>query len=121
MNNVILTGRLVKSADLHYIPGTETPVATFTLAVDRDYTKKDGSRDTDFIPIEVVGKVAEFCVKYLTKGRLVAIQGSLRFEKYNTKDGQPRTFAKVRARNVQALDKKKEREDYYTEEGSVAQ
>lgn len=119
MNNVTLTGRLTKNADMHYIPGTETPVATFTIAIDRDYTKKDGSKDTDFIPIEVVGKVAEFCAKYLTKGRLVAIQGSIRIDRY-VKEGQNRTFTKVRARSVQALDKKKEREDYY-EEGSTVQ
>ena len=107
MNNVTLTGRLTKNADMHYIPGTETPVATFTIAIDRDYTKKDGSKDTDFIPIEVVGKVAEFCAKYLTKGRLVAVQGSIRVDRYQDKNTQEfRVFTKVAGRSIQALDKK---------------
>ncbi|MDY2737455.1 single-stranded DNA-binding protein [Intestinibacter sp.] len=104
MNNVVLIGRLTKDPELRYIPGTGTPVATFTLAIDRDYTKKDGSKDTDFIPIEVMGKSAEFCANYIAKGRLVAIQGSIRVDRYQTQSGENRTFTKVSARNVQALD-----------------
>lgn len=107
MNNIILTGRLTKSPELRYIPGTQTPVATFTIAVDRDYTKKDGTRDTDFIPVEVMGKVADFCVRYLGKGRLVAVQGSIRIDRYQTKAGENRTFTKVSARTVQTLDSRK--------------
>ena len=56
MNHVVLIGRLTKDPELRYIPGTGTPVATFTLAIDREYTKKDGTKETDFIPIEVIGK-----------------------------------------------------------------
>ena len=59
MNHVVLIGRLTKDPELRYIPGTGTPVATFTLAIDREYTKKDGTKETDFIPIEVIGKSAE--------------------------------------------------------------
>ena len=106
MNNVILTGRLTKDVELKTIPTTGTIVATFTLAVDREYTKKDGSKETDFIPVEVYGKASEFCLNYLGKGRLVAVQGSLRFDKWNAPDGQYRTFAKVTARTIEALDKK---------------
>ena len=50
MNHVVLIGRLTKDPELRYIPGTGTPVATFTLATDREYTKKDGTKETDFIP-----------------------------------------------------------------------
>jgi len=106
MNNVILTGRLTKDVEVRTIPTTGTMVATFTIAVDREYTKKDGSKETDFIPVEVYGKAGEFCLNYLGKGRLVAVQGSLRFDRWNTPDGQYRTFAKVTARTIQALDKK---------------
>ncbi len=53
MNHVVLIGRLTKDPELRYIPGTGTPVATFTLAIDREYTKKDGTKETDFIPIKV--------------------------------------------------------------------
>ena len=107
MNNIILTGRLTKDVEMRYIPVTGTPVATFTLAVDRDYTKKDGTRDTDFIPVEVIGKTAEFCKNYLSKGRLVAVQGSIRVDRYQDKATQEfRIFTKVAGRSIQALDKK---------------
>ena len=107
MNNIILTGRLTKDVEMRYIPVTGTPVATFTLAVDRDFVKKDGTRDTDFIPVETIGKTAEFCKNYLSKGRLVAVQGSIRVDRYQDKNTQEfRVFTKVAGRSIQALDKK---------------
>ncbi len=115
MNNVVLVGRLTKDPELRYIPGTGTPVATFTLAIDRDYTKKDGTKDTDFIPVEVMGKSAEFCANYITKGRLVAVQGSLRVDRYQTQTGENRTFTKVSTRAVQALDSKGRSDNSYVE------
>ncbi|WP_250674703.1 single-stranded DNA-binding protein [Paraclostridium ghonii] len=111
MNHVVLVGRLTKDPELRYIPGTGTAVATFSIAIDRDYAKKDGSRDTDFIPVEVMGKPAEFCANYISKGRLVAIQGSIRVDNYQTQSGERRTFTKVSARNIQALDSNKNRSD----------
>ena len=107
MNNIILTGRLTKDVEMRYIPVTGTPVATFNLAVQRDYLKKDGTRDVDFIPVETIGKTAEFCKNYLSKGRLVAVQGSIRVDRYQDKStGDIKIFTKVSARSVQALDKK---------------
>ena len=107
MNNIILTGRLTKDVEMRYIPVTGTPVATFTLAVQRDYLQKDGTREVDFIPVETIGKTAEFCKNYLSKGRLVAVQGSIRVDRYQDKNTQEfRIFTKVSARSVQALDKK---------------
>lgn len=104
MNSVVLVGRLTKDPELRYIPNSGTPVATFTIAIDRDYKKKDGTKETDFIPIEIIGKAAEFCANYITKGRLVAIQGNLRVDRYQTQDGENRTFTKISGRSVQALD-----------------
>ena len=107
MNNIILTGRLTKNVEVRHIPTTGTLVASFTLAVQRDYIKKDGTRDVDFIPVETMGKLAEFCVNYLSKGRLVAVQGSLRVDRYQDKTtNEFRVFTKVSARSIQALDKK---------------
>lgn len=108
MNSVVLTGRLTKDPELRYIPNTGTPVATFSIAVDRDYKKKDGTKDVDFIPIEVIGGPAEFCANYLQKGRLIALQGSIKVDRYQTQEGENRTFTKVSARNVQALDYSKD-------------
>ena len=111
MNHVVLVGRLTRDPELRYIPGTGTPVATFSVAIDRDYTKKDGTKETDFIPVEVMGKPAEFSANYISKGRLVAIQGSIRIDQYKSQTGENRTFTKVSARNVQALDSNRNRMD----------
>ena len=106
MNQIILVGRLTKDPELRYIPNTGTPVATFTLAVDRNYKDKEGNVQTDFIPVEVMGKVADFVANYITKGRLVAVNGSIRVDRY-MKDDENRTFTKVSAKSVQALDSNK--------------
>lgn len=104
MNSVILVGRLTKDPELRYIPGTGTAVANFTIAINRDYKKKDGTQETDFIPVQVMGKAAEFCANYITKGRLVAIQGSIRVDRYETQTGENRTFTKISAKNIKPLD-----------------
>ena len=110
MNNVVIVGRLTKDPELRYIPVSGTAVATFTLAIDRDYKNKDGSITTDFIPVEIMGKPAEFVANYITKGRLVGIQGSIRVDRYETPDGEKRTFTKVAGRNIQALESKSKAE-----------
>lgn len=107
LNVVTLVGRLVKDPELRYIPGSGTAVATGKLAIDRDYTKKDGSKDTDFIPIEVMGKSAEFMANYCGKGRLIALQGRIQVDNYQDQQGNQKTFTKVVARGVQALDSAK--------------
>lgn len=104
MNQVILIGRLTRDPEIRYIPGSGTPVATFSVAIDRDYVKKDGTKETDFIPVEVMGKTAEFCANYLSKGRLVSVVGSIRIDKYKTQSGENKSFTKVAGKNVKALD-----------------
>ncbi|EGT5043821.1 single-stranded DNA-binding protein [Clostridioides difficile] len=110
MNNVVLVGRLARDPELRYIPGYGTPVATFALAVDRGYMKKDGTKEADFIPVEVMGGSAEFCANYLTKGRLVSLQGRIRIEKYE-ENGERKTFTKVRTKTVNSLDYKQKEEN----------
>ena len=108
MNNVVLIGRLTKDPEMRVLPTTGTQVATFTIAVNRDYTEKDGTRKADFINIEVMGKPAEFCANYLRKGRLVACNGQLRIENYQTQTGEWKNYTKVTCRQVNALEKKDE-------------
>ncbi|WP_122639864.1 single-stranded DNA-binding protein [Romboutsia sp. Marseille-P6047] len=103
MNNISIVGRLTKQPELRYIPGTGTAVASFTVAVDRDYIKNDGSRETDFIPVEIMGKKAEACAQHLVKGSLVSLSGSLRVDNY-TKDNKIMSFTKVAAKNCTFLD-----------------
>ena len=108
MNNIVLVGRLTRDIELRYIPGNGTPVGNFTIAVDREFTTKDGKKETDFIDIQVWGKSAENCANYIAKGSLVAIQGSLRIESYE-KDGERRRIARVNANRVQFLESKKDK------------
>lgn len=108
MNSVVLIGRLTKDPEMRVLPTTGTQVATFTIAVNRDYTEKDGTRKADFIPIEVMGKAAEFCANYLRKGRLVACNGQLRIDNYQGQDGSWKSYTKVTCRQVNALEKKDE-------------
>lgn len=108
MNNVVLVGRLTKDPELRYIPGTGTAVARFSIAIDRDYKKKDGTKETDFIPVEIMGKPAEYTANYIPKGRLVALQGSIRVERYTDPNSDvAKTYTKVLAKSIQSLESSK--------------
>ncbi|HBY3392925.1 TPA: single-stranded DNA-binding protein [Clostridioides difficile] len=115
MNQVVLVGRLTRDPELKYIPGTGTAVASFTIAVDRNYINKEGKRDTDFIPIEVIGKSAEYCANYITKGKLVALEGNIRVDNYQTQSGEKRPFTKVSTKSVQSLESKSKSSNSYKE------
>jgi len=104
LNRVILIGRLTRDPELKYIP-SGTPVANFTLAVDRAFTNKQGERETDFVPVVVWQKAAENCAKYIGKGSLVAVDGRLQVRSYE-QDGQRRTFTEVVAEDVRFLDRR---------------
>ena len=106
MNNVVLIGRLTKDVELKYIQGTGTPVANFAIAVDREFTGKDGKKEVDFINIQVWGKSAENCSNYIGKGSLVGVQGSIRIDLYQNKEGENRKITRVNANRVQFLDTK---------------
>jgi len=84
LNNVVLIGRLTRDPELRYIPESQNAVATFTLAVDRPFSKE---KQADFIRITVFGKQAENCERYLAKGRLAAVQGRIQTGSYKNKEG----------------------------------
>ncbi len=77
MNNVSLVVRLTKDVELRYTTKKVKAVASFVVAVDRDVRKGSAEKTTDFIPIVVWGKTAEFASKYFAKGHRVALQGSI--------------------------------------------
>lgn len=105
MNSVILIGRLTADPDLKFI-STGVAISKFTIAIDRSY-RKDNNSVTDFIPVEVWGKKAEYCATYIEKGCLVAVNGSLHIDRYIDKDGQSRNFAKVTANSIAKLNSPK--------------
>ncbi len=98
INSVVLVGRLTRDPELRYTKGEGTPVATFTLAVNR---MKKG--EADFVPLVVWQKQAENCTKYLAKGSQVAVQGRLQIRHYEDKEGQRKTVAEVVAHSVMFL------------------
>ncbi len=110
MNKVFLIGRLTKDPELRYT-GTNTPVASFTLAVNRNFTNQSGEREADFIPIVVWRKQAENVKNYLTQGSQVAVDGRIQTRSYDDNQGQRRYVTEVIADNVQFLDSKGSREN----------
>ena len=103
LNKVILIGRLVRDPELRYTPNGKA-VANFTLAVDRGFKDKEtGESQADFIRIVTWDKQAELCANNLAKGRLVAVEGSIRTGSYE-KDGQKVYTTDVQATRVVFLD-----------------
>ncbi len=110
MNQVVLMGRLTRDPELRHTQ-TGTPVTTFSLAVDRGFTPKDGGeRQTDFIDIVTWRNTAEFVSKYFVKGQMAAVTGRLQLRDWTDKDGNKRRSAEVVADNVYFTESKKSRE-----------
>ena len=104
LNRIILIGRLTRDPELRYTP-QGTPVATLGLAVERPGTDKGSGRQTDFIDAVCWRQTAEFAANYLSKGRLVAVEGRLQVREWVGQDGGKRRAAEVVADTLQALDR----------------
>ncbi len=102
LNRIVLIGRLTRDPELRFTPNGRA-VCSFTLAVDRNFTSQDGTRETDFINIVVWGKQAENCGQYLAKGRMAAVDGRLQIRSFEGNDGQKRYVTEVVADNVRFL------------------
>jgi len=102
LNRIVLIGRLTRDPELRYT-SNGTPVCNFTLAVERNYTNRQGERDVDFINIVTWRGLAENCARHLGKGRLVGVDGSLHIRK---SENNNRTYInpEVTADNVRFLD-----------------
>lgn len=105
MNKVILIGRLTRDPELRYT-SSNVPTASFSIAVDRNFTNQNGEREADFINIVVWRKQAENCKNYLTKGSQVAIDGRIQTRNYEGQDGKKVYVTEVVADNVQFLGSK---------------
>lgn len=93
MNLVTLIGRLTADPELKFF-SSGTAISKGTIAIDRSY-KKDNQTVTDFIPVEVWGKQAEYFTTCFQKGYLIAVSGSLHIDRYVDSDGNNRNFAKI--------------------------
>lgn len=107
LNKIILMGRLTRDPELRKT-NSGTSVASFAIAVDRDFKSQDGEKETDFIDIVVWRSTAEFVSKYFAKGRMAVVEGRLQIRDWTDKDGGKRRTAEVVADNVYFGDSKKE-------------
>ena len=108
LNHITIMGRLTRDPELRRT-GSGIAVASFSLAVDRDFSPKDGGeRETDFIDCVAWRQTGEFVSKYFTKGRMAVVSGRLQIRSWTDKDGNKRRTAEVVADNVYFGDSKRD-------------
>ncbi len=111
LNHIVLQGRLTRDPELRRT-GTGTAVASFTLAVDRDFGKEE--KETDFIDVVCWRSTAEFAANYFKRGRMAVVSGRLQIRGWTDKDGNKRRTAEVVADNVYFGDSKSDSNSGYT-------
>ena len=100
LNHIVIMGRLTRDPELRRT-GTGIAVASFSVAVDRDFGGRDGGeKETDFIDCVAWRQTGEFVSKYFTKGSMIVVSGRLQIRSWNDKDGNKRRTAEVVADNV---------------------
>ena len=110
LNHIVLMGRLTRDPELRRT-GSGVAVASFTLAVDRDYAAQGAEKETDFVDIVAWRNTAEFVSKYFTKGRMAVVSGRLQIRNWQDKEGNKRRSAEVVADNVYFGDSKRDNAD----------
>lgn len=106
LNNIVIMGRLTRDPELRRT-GSGVAVTSFTLAVDRDFSAKDGGeKETDFIDCVAWRQAGEFVSKYFSKGRMACVSGRLQIRNWTDKDGNKRRNAEVIVDNVYFADSK---------------
>ena len=100
LNHITIMGRLTRDPELRYTQ-SQTPVASFTLAVDRDFGGRDGGeKQTDFIDCVAWRQTAEFVSKYFMKGSMAVVSGRLQIRDWTDRDGGKRRSAEVVVDNM---------------------
>lgn len=110
LNKVVLMGRLTADPVLRQTQSNQLSVTTFTLAVNRDFARKDGTKDADFIDIVCWRNTAEFAAKYFRKGMQVAVSGALQTRTWKDKDENNRKTVEVVADQVYFAENKRDNE-----------
>ncbi|EJN94929.1 single-stranded DNA-binding protein [Streptococcus ratti] len=109
INNVVLVGRMTRDAELRYTPSNQA-VATFTLAVNRNFKNQNGEREADFINIVIWRQQAENLANWAKKGTLLGITGRIQTRNYENQQGQRVYVTEVVADNFQILESRATRE-----------
>lgn len=107
LNKIFLQGRLTRDPELRHTQ-SGTAVASFTLAVDRDFKNHDGEKEADFINCVAWKGTAEFVSRFFTKGRMAVVVGSLQIRDWTDKEGNKRRSADVIAESVYFGDSKRD-------------
>ena len=111
LNHITLMGRLTRDPELRYTQ-SQTPVASFSLAVERDYSSRDGGeRQTDFIDCVAWRSTAEFVSKYFQKGSMAVVSGRLQIRDWTDRDNNKRRSAEVVVDNVYFGESKRSRDE----------
>ena len=90
MNKFQFLGRLTRDPESRVLPNSNTPVTTFSLAVNRRFADDNGERKTDFFNLTAFGKLADFCAKYYRKGQQVLVEGRIQNRSWDDQNGQKR-------------------------------
>lgn len=104
MNKFIGIGRLTKAPEMRTTTNGKTNT-TFTIAINRNYSNKEGEQETDYIGCSAWNKLAENISKYCTKGMLVAVEGRIQIRSYDAQDGTKRYVTEVLVENIHFLGK----------------
>jgi single-strand DNA-binding protein len=107
LNRIIVMGRMTRDPELRRT-NSGTAVASFSLAVDRDFKSLSGEKETDFIDVVVWRNTAEFVSKYFSKGRMAVVEGRLQLRDWTDKDGNKRRSAEIVADSVYFGDSKRD-------------
>ena len=107
LNKVFVMGRLTRDPELRRTQ-SGTAVASFSLAVDRDYKSQSGEKETDFFDVVAWRTTGEFVAKYFTKGRMAVVEGRLQVRQWQDKDGNNRRSPEIIAENIYFGDSKKD-------------
>ena len=120
LNHIVIMGRLTRAPELRKTQ-SGTPVASFTLACERDFAPQGETRETDFIDIVAWRYTAEFVDKYFSKGQMAVVSGRLQIRNWEDKEGNKRRSAEILADHVYFGEGKKDRAETYEPQGGFSE
>lgn len=120
LNHIVIMGRLTRAPELRKTQ-SGTPVASFTLACERDFAAQGEARGTDFIDIVAWRYTAEFVEKYFSKGQMAVVTGRLQIRNWEDKEGNKRRSAEILADHIYFGEGKKDRAETYEPQGGFSE
>lgn len=119
LNKVMIIGRLGRDPEVRYTQGG-MPVANLNIATDETYVDRDGNRQTrtEWHRVVAFQRLAETCSSYLSKGRLVYVEGSLQTRKWQDQEGKERSTTEIKAQTIKFLERTQDRSEEYGEQDS---